>query len=99
MHAFEFNRALARAPSPSVVDGLRAVDVGAPHFDGVLREHAAYVRALEDAGVSVEVLPALSAYPDSLFVEDTALTFTGAAIVLWPGADAGGGSAGDYAGA
>lgn len=86
MHVYDFNRALARAPSPSVVDGLRAVDVGAPDFDGVVREHAAYVRALEAAGVAVEVLPALSAYPDSIFVEDTALTFTGAAIVLRPGA-------------
>jgi dimethylargininase len=69
-----------------VVDGLRAVDVGAPDFDGVVREHAGYVRALEDAGVSVDVLPPLNDYPDSLFVEDTALTFAGAAIVLWPGA-------------
>jgi dimethylargininase len=86
MQAFEFNRALARAPSPSVVDGLRAVDVGAPNFADVVREHGAYVRALDDAGVAVEVLPALNAYPDSLFVEDTALTFTDAAIVLWPGA-------------
>jgi dimethylargininase len=86
MSAYQFNRALARAPSPSVVDGLRAIDVGPPDFDGVVREHAAYVRALEDAGVSVEVLPALSAYPDSLFVEDTALTFAHAAIVLRPGA-------------
>lgn len=86
MHVYEFNHALARAPSPSVVDGLRAVDVGAPDFDGVMREHAAYVRAVEEAGVAVEVLPALDAYPDSLFVEDTALTFTGAAIVLRPGA-------------
>ena len=86
MSVHEFDRALARAPSPSVVDGLRAVDVGAPSFDGVVREHAAYVQALEAAGVAVEVLPALSTYPDSLFVEDTALTFTGAAVVLWPGA-------------
>jgi dimethylargininase len=86
MSAHQFNRALARAPSPSVVEGLRAIDVGPPDFDGVVREHAAYVRALEDAGVSVEVLPALSAYPDSLFVEDAALTFAHAAIVLRPGA-------------
>jgi dimethylargininase len=84
--AFRFNRALSRAPSPSVVDGLRAVDVGAPDFPGVVREHAAYVRALEDAGVAVEVLPALNAFPDSVFVEDTALVFTGAAILLRPGA-------------
>ena len=49
MSVHEFDRALARAPSPSVVDGLRAVDVGAPSFDGVVREHAAYVQALEAA--------------------------------------------------
>lgn len=85
-NSIRFNRALVRTPAASVTDGLRAVDIGAPDFDGVVREHAAYVRALEDAGVAVEVLPALSAYPDSVFVEDTALTFTGAAVVLWPGA-------------
>ncbi len=81
-----FNRAIVRTPSRSVIDGLRAVNTGAPNYDGVLREHAAYVRALEAAGVSVETLPALDAFPDSVFVEDTALVFTGAAIVLNLGA-------------
>ena len=57
-----------------------------PSFDGVAREHAAYVRALEDAGVAVEIFPPLDAYPDSVFVEDTALVFPHAAIVLRPGA-------------
>ena len=88
MQVYEFNRALVRTPSPSVVEGLRAVDVGRPDFHGVMREHAAYVCALEDAGVSVEVLPALGAFPDSVFVEDTALVFGHAAIVLRPGAPA-----------
>lgn len=81
-----FNRAILRTPSRSVVDGLRAVDVGAPSYDGVLREHADYARAMERLGVSVETLPALDAFPDSVFVEDTALVFTGAAILLRPGA-------------
>ena len=81
-----FNRAIVRTPSRSVVDGLRAVDVGAPNHEGVLREHAAYVHALEALGVGVETLPALEACPDSVFVEDTALVFTGAAILLRPGA-------------
>lgn len=86
MQVFEFNRALVRAPSRSVVEGLRAVDFGPPSFDGIVREHAAYVRALADAGIAVETLPALEAYPDSVFVEDTALVFSSAAIVLRPGA-------------
>ena len=81
-----FNRAIVRTPSRSVVDGLRAVDIGAPDYDAVLAEHAAYVRALESLGVGVETLPALEAFPDSVFVEDTALVFAGAAILLRPGA-------------
>jgi dimethylargininase len=81
-----FNRAIVRTPSRSVVDGLRAVDLGAPSYEGVLAEHAAYVCTLEAAGVTVDVLPALEAFPDSVFVEDAALVFTGAAILLRPGA-------------
>ncbi|MBL8546609.1 MAG: hypothetical protein JNL81_09090 [Hyphomonadaceae bacterium] len=81
-----FNRAIVRTPSRSVVNGLRAVDVGAPSYEGVLAEHRDYVRALESLGVSVETLAALEAFPDSVFVEDTALVFTGAAILLRPGA-------------
>ncbi len=97
MHIFDFNRAIVRAPSRSVAEGLAAVDQGRPSFAGVVREHAAYVRALEEAGLSVEILPALEAYPDSVFVEDTALVFSGAAIVLRPGAPTRLGEAGEIA--
>jgi len=86
MQVFDFNRALVRTTARSVVAGLSAVDHGRPSYEGVAREHAAYVRALEDAGVAVEVLPPLEAYPDSVFVEDPALVFAQAAIVLRPGA-------------
>ncbi|MGD9967952.1 MAG: dimethylarginine dimethylaminohydrolase [Hyphomonadaceae bacterium] len=81
-----FNRAIVRTPSQSVTAGLRAIDVGAPHYQSVLTEHAAYVAALEAAGVEVEILAPLEQFPDSVFVEDTALVFTGAAILLKPGA-------------
>ncbi len=73
------------------------MDLGAPDFAGVVTEHAAYVRALENAGVAVEMLPALEAYPDSLFVEDTALVFPEAAIVLRPGAPTRSGEAAEIA--
>lgn len=86
MPVFDFTRALVRSPARSVALGLAAVDRGRPSFDGVAREHAAYVRALEDAGVSVDILPPLEAFPDSVFVEDAALVFPNAAIVLRPGA-------------
>lgn len=86
MSFFAFNRAIIRHASHSVADGLRAVDAGAPDFEGVQREQYAYARALEDAGVTLVELPALERYPDALFVEDTALAFNGSAILLKPGA-------------
>jgi dimethylargininase len=81
-----FTQALVRLPARRVVDGLRAIDRGAPSFEGVVAEHAAYVAALEGAGVCVEVLPPLQDFPDSIFVEDTALVFPEGAILLRPGA-------------
>lgn len=82
---FWFDRALVRAPAPSVVSGLRAVDRGNPTFEGVRREFDAYVAALEESGVTVETLPALDEFPDSIFVEDPALVFIEGAILLRSG--------------
>jgi dimethylargininase len=81
-----FNNALARYPSRSVVRGLRGIDTGAPSYNAVLAEHTAYIAALEAAGVAVEVLPPEEDFPDSVFVEDTALVFGSTAILLRPGA-------------
>jgi dimethylargininase len=82
---FDFERAIVRTPGPSVVDGLR-VGGEAPSYRGILAEHEAYVAALEGAGVAVEVLPPLDAYPDAVFVEDPAFVLPEAAILLRPGA-------------
>jgi dimethylargininase len=81
-----FDRAIVREPGPSVVDGLRAGDHDRPSFAGVAAEHRAYVTALGRAGLSVDILPPLDAFPDSVFVEDPAFVLAEAAIVLRPGA-------------
>lgn len=86
MKPFEFNRALVRTPSASVVHGLRADGGPDPSLEGIRREHAAYVAALESAGLEVAVLPPLEQFPDSLFVEDPALLYPQGAILLRPGA-------------
>lgn len=83
---FSFSRALARAPAKSVTQGLRAHGGEGPAYEGVVREHRAYVAALTEAGVTVEILPALEAFPDSVFIEDPALVFPEGAILLRPGA-------------
>jgi dimethylargininase len=86
-NAATFTHALVRRPARSVTGGLRAKDIGDPTYDGVAAEHRAYVAALAAAGLCVEVLPALEAFPDSVFVEDPALVFGEGAILLDPGAD------------
>ncbi len=82
---YEFNAAIVRRPACTVTAGLRALDRGDPTYDGVSAEHDAYVAALRQAGVQVEVLEPVEAYPDSIFVEDPALVFTAGAILLRPG--------------
>ncbi len=82
----DFTASLVRRPSTSVTNGLRAVDRGAPDFERLEAEHDAYIAAMRDAGVVVNILPALPEFPDSLFVEDPALTFPNGAILLRPGA-------------
>ena len=86
MTVYEFDNAIVRKPAASVVDGLRADDRGDPDFDALTAEHSAYIDALEGAGVTVQVLEADEAFPDSVFVEDPALVFTEGAMLLRPGA-------------
>lgn len=83
---FELNSAIVRLPGRSVVDGLRSSTAPGPVFENLLAEHQAYVEALRAAGVQVTALDALEEFPDSVFVEDPALVFSGAAILLRPGA-------------
>lgn len=83
---FDFNSALVREPGRSVVDGLRAHAGPPPDPAGVLGEHREYVAALRAAGLNVTVLPALEAFPDSVFIEDPALVLADSAILLRPGA-------------
>lgn len=86
MRIFNFDHAIVREPGASVVNGLRSDPHAAPSFAEVAREHRAYVAALRQAGLAVEVLPPLDAYPDSIFVEDPALVLPEGAILLRPGA-------------
>jgi len=84
--SFRFTHAITRTPPVSAVDGLRAEDVGNPDVALMMAHHDAYVHALKQAGLEVRVVDALEDFPDSLFVEDTALCLQEGAIVLRPGA-------------
>jgi len=83
---FRFSHAITRRPGASITAGLRAVDTGTPDLALMLTHHAAYVAALREAGAEVIELDALEAYPDAVFVEDTALCLPEGAVLMRPGA-------------
>ncbi|TMV37809.1 dimethylarginine dimethylaminohydrolase, partial [Thioclava sp. BHET1] len=71
--SFRFTHAITRKPCATITEGLRAVDTGTPDLALMERHHADYIAALRSTGAEVIELPALEAFPDSVFVEDTAL--------------------------
>ncbi|AXT36895.1 dimethylarginine dimethylaminohydrolase (plasmid) [Phaeobacter sp. LSS9] len=83
---YEFTRAITRRPASSITDGLRAEDIGTPDLDKMLAAHADYVAALKSTGAEVIELPPLKAFPDAVFVEDTALCLPKGAVLMRPGA-------------
>lgn len=82
-----FNRAIVRPPAATFANGLTRLDLGTPSLALALEQHAAYCRALETCGLALTTLPADPAYPDSCFVEDTAVLLPEGAILTRPGAD------------
>ncbi len=84
--SYTFTHAICRAPSNSIIDGLRAVDTGTPDLDTFRQHHADYVAALRATGAEVTVLAPLEEFPDSVFVEDAALCLPKGAVIMRPGA-------------
>jgi len=84
--SIRFTHAITRRPAASITAGLRAVDTGNPDLALMQDHHAAYIATLRETGATVIELPALDAYPDSVFVEDTALCLPQGAVIMRPGA-------------
>src|SRR3982751_4614690 len=79
--------ALLRSVPGSFAGALSAVPPERPIDVALARvQHAAYRRALEACGASVELLEADEACPDCVFIEDTAVVHGGVALVARSGA-------------
>lgn len=81
-----FTRAIVRSPATNFADGLTSVDLGKPDLGLALEQHAHYCAALEQCGLTLTHLPADPRFPDSTFVEDTAIVAARCAILTRPGA-------------
>lgn len=81
-----FTKAIVRAPSENFAEGLTSVDLGVPVFETALAQHRAVCEALVRCGVSLIELEPDPNYPDSTFVEDTAILTDTCAVITRPGA-------------
>ena len=81
-----FARAIVRRVPDTLSDGLTTAELGKPDTEKARDQLRRYVAALEGCGVEVTVLEADERYPDSVFVEDTAVVTERCAILTNPGA-------------
>ncbi len=89
-----FTKAIVRPPAANFSEGLTRSGLGAPIFERALEQHAAYCEALERCGLQLIRLESDPQYPDSTFVEDTAILIKGlkddvpgSAVITRPGAE------------
>lgn len=74
--------AWARSPSKSFAHALSDhPEAGSIHIQKAKQQHTAYCEALQTAGLTIEVLKPLDAFPDSVFIEDNALILEGQAVL------------------
>ena len=81
-----FTRAIVRTPGKSLAAGLTTAGLGPPDYQTALAQYQEYIQTLQASGLEVLVLEANEKYPDSTFVEDTALLTPHCAIITNPGA-------------
>ncbi len=81
-----FTHAIARQPATNAGEGLTTAGLGAPDAERMLAQHRDYVRILELLGLKVTVLDADDNFPDSCFVEDSAVVTREVAVITRPGA-------------
>jgi dimethylargininase len=82
----QFIKALVRTPASNFAEGLTSANLGAPDYSLTLEQFNKYCFALSECGLEIVTLPADDRYPDSTFVEDTAVITDRCVILTRPGA-------------
>jgi dimethylargininase len=82
-----FKRAIVRPPASTFADGLTRIDLGTPDYNRALQQHQKYCDVLRSCGLSLVHLDPIPDFPDSTFVEDTALITPRGVVLTRPGAE------------
>ena len=80
-----FSNAIVRKPGISYSEGITTSNLGKPDITLALKQHETYCRALEKCGLRIKRLEAAPSFPDSVFVEDTAIITGKIAVIARPG--------------
>lgn len=81
-----FTKAIVRTPCRNLVNGLTSANLGLPDYNKAIEQHENYIKALRQCGLELIVLESDENFPDSTFVEDTALLTRHCAVITNPGA-------------
>lgn len=81
-----FNHAIVRKVSKNFEYGLTSSKLGKPEYNKALVQHSNYVEALRKCGLKIITLEMDNRFPDSTFVEDTAVVNEDLAIITNLGA-------------
>jgi len=81
-----FTHGIVRKPSENFKDGLTTSNLGKPDYIKAVKQHSNYIKALKKCGMKIMILRADERFPDSTFVEDTAVVNENLAVIANLGA-------------
>ena len=81
-----FTHGIVRKPSKNFQDGLTSSNLGKPDYTIALKQHSSYINALKKCGIEIITLKADEKFPDSTFLEDTAVVNKDLAVITNLGA-------------
>ncbi|MFP4024170.1 MAG: dimethylarginine dimethylaminohydrolase family protein [Thiohalospira sp.] len=80
-----FTKAIVKRPAETFANGITTSNLGKPDYNLALKQHDAYCEALVKCGLALTVLEADPDFPDSCFVEDTAVVTKNFGVITRPG--------------
>ncbi len=75
---------MVRRPGKSLVNGITTAGLGQPDYHLACQQHERYIEMLHNCGLEITVLDTEEAFPDSVFIEDTAVLTPEFAVVCRP---------------
>lgn len=81
-----FTHGIVRKPSKNFQDGLTISNLGKVDYIKANKQHSSYIKALKKCGMEIITLEGDERFPDSTFVEDTAVVNEDLAVITNLGA-------------